>query len=138
MNVEETILREFRRIAVVGLSAYSSRPSFGVASYMLAQGYIILPVNPNLAEWQGLPAYPDLRSVPSPLEIVDIFRRPEAAGEAVEEAIRAGARAGWMQEEGVDEAAAQRARKSVLLVVMDRCILKAHRALTKGHRDGGG
>src|SRR5436309_13340117 len=128
MNVEETILGQFRRIAVVGLSADPSRPSFGVASSMRAQGYIILPVNPNLAEWQGLPAYPDLRSVPSPVEIVDIFRRPEAAGEVVDEAIRAGAKAVWMQEAVVDEAAAQRARQAGLLVVMDRCILKAHRA----------
>jgi len=127
MDVEERILREFRRIAVVGLSADPGSPSFGVASYMRGQGYTILPVNPNLVDWLGLTAYPDLRSVPPPVEIVDIFRKSAAAGEVVDEAVRVGAKAVWMQEGVVDQQAARRAREAGLLVVMDRCILKAHR-----------
>ena len=93
---------------------------------MLAHGYIILPVNPNITEWQGFRAYPDLRSVPSPVEIVDIFRRPEAAGEVVDEAIRAGAKAVWMQIGVIDYEAARRAREAGLLVVMNRCLKVDH------------
>jgi hypothetical protein len=128
-DIEARILREMRRIAVVGLSDNPSRPSCGVTEYMAGQGYTILPVNPPLASWQGLTAYPDLASVPPPVEIVDVFRRSEHAGAVVDEAIRIGAKAVWLQEGVVDEAAARRAREAGLLVVMNRCILKAHRAL---------
>lgn len=129
MRTEEQILTQYTRIAVVGLSENPGRPSYGVASYMLDHGYTIVPVNPNLRVWRGLRAYPDLASVPPPLEIVDIFRRSSAAGEVVDQAIRAGARAVWLQEGVIDEAAAQRAREAGLLVVMDRCILKEHARL---------
>jgi predicted CoA-binding protein len=129
MNEIERILREFRRIAVVGLSNDPSRPSYGVSSFMLSQGYTIVPVNPHIREWQGLRAYPDLASCPPPIEIVDVFRRSDAAGEVVDEAIRVGAKAVWMQEGVVDEAAAERARHAGLAVVMDRCILKEHKRL---------
>ena len=128
-EIEARILREMRRIAVVGLSDKPSRPSYGVTEYMRGHGYEIFPVNPRIESWLGLPAYPDLASVPPPVEIVDVFRRSERAGEVVDEAIRIGAKAVWLQEGVVDEAAAQRARDAGLLVVMDRCILKAHRAL---------
>jgi uncharacterized protein len=128
-DIEARILEEMRRIAVVGLSEKPSRPSFGVTEYMRRQGYTILPVNPRLASWEGLTAYPDLASVPPPVEIVNVFRRSEHAGAVVDEAIRIGAKAVWLQEGVVDEAAARRARDAGLLVVMDRCILKAHRAL---------
>src|SRR5712691_4956281 len=129
MSIEERILRELRRIAVVGLSDNPARPSFRVASYLRDQGYTILPVNPNLRDWQGLTAYAELRAVPPPVEVVDIFRRAEAAGEVVDEAIRIGAKAVWMQEGVVDEDAARRARQAGLLVVMDRCMLKEHMRL---------
>ena len=128
-EIEARILRGMRRIAVVGLSDNPSRPSYGVTQYMQAHGYTILPVNPNLVTWRGLPAYPDLTSVPPPVEIVDVFRRNEHVGAIVDDAIRIGAKAIWLQEGVVDEAAAQRARDAGLLVVMDRCILKAHRAI---------
>lgn len=128
-SIEASILRQWRRVAVVGLSDKPSRPSYGVTEYMQRHGYTILPVNPNLTDWRGLPAYPDLASVPPPVEIVDVFRRSEHAGAVVDEAIRIGAKAVWLQEGVVDEAAARRAREAGLLVVMDRCILKAHRAL---------
>lgn len=128
-EIEARILSEMRRIAVVGLSDNPSRPSCGVTEYMQRHGYTILPVNPHLAGWRGLESYRDLRSVPPPVEIVDVFRRSEHVGAIVDDAIRIGAKAIWLQEGIVDEEAAQRARDAGLLVVMDRCILKAHLAM---------
>ena len=125
----ERILRGYRRIAVVGLSDDPERPSHGVASYMREHGYTILPVNPNLDSWEGLEAYGSLSEVPRPVEVVDIFRRSEFVGEVVDEAIRIGARAIWMQLGVIDEAAARRAAGAGLLVVVDRCILVEHRRL---------
>lgn len=129
MDDAERILREFTRIAVVGLSDDPSRPSYGVASYLLAQGYTIFPVNPNIRAWCGHRVWSDLASVPPPLEVVEIFRKSEAVATVVEEAVRSGARAIWMQEGVIDEAAARRAKEAGLLVVMDRCMLEDHRAL---------
>src|SRR5262245_20072297 len=130
-EIEERVLTQWKRIAVVGLSDRNNRPSFGVTEYMRRSGYEIFPVNPRLTSWQGLPAYPDLASVPAPVEIVDVFRRSEHVSGVVDEAIRAGARAIWLQEGVVDEASARRAEAAGLLVVRDRCILKAHRALVR-------
>ena len=129
MSTEERILRDFRRIAVVGISDDPARPSYRVASFMMERGYTILPVNPRLRDWRGIAAHADLRSVPPPVEVVNIFRRSEAAGAVVDEAIRIGAKAVWMQEGVVDEEAAGRAREAGILVVMDRCILKEHARL---------
>ncbi|MGD9764062.1 MAG: CoA-binding protein [Candidatus Binatia bacterium] len=123
------ILRSFHRIAVVGLSDNPSRPSHGVASYLRAAGYEILPVNPRLRQWRDLPCYPDVRAVPPPVEVVDIFRRSELVEPIVADAIAAGARAIWMQDGVVNEAAAAAARAAGLLVIMDRCMLRDHRAL---------
>jgi predicted CoA-binding protein len=122
----ETILRECRTIAVVGLSSDPSRPSHGVARYMQQHGYRIIPVNPNESVVLGERAYASLSEVPEPFELVDVFRRSEEAGAVVDEAIRAGAKAVWLQEGVIDGAAAQRAAQAGLLVVMDRCILKEH------------
>ena len=123
------ILRVSRNIAVVGLSAKRYRPSYGVAEYMQRAGYRIIPVNPHETEVLGEKCYPDLESVPEPIDIVDIFRRSEFVPEIVEAAIRKGAKAVWMQEGVVHEEAARRAREAGLEVVMDRCILKDHRRL---------
>ena len=120
------ILDECKTIAVVGLSSNPIRPSYGVARYMQQHGYRIIPVNPNETEVLGAKAYATLRDVPGPLELVDIFRRSEDAGAIVDEAIALGAKAVWLQEGVIDEAAAQRALDAGLLVVMDRCILKEH------------
>ncbi|HWT00072.1 MAG TPA: CoA-binding protein [Pyrinomonadaceae bacterium] len=120
------ILEECRTIAVVGLSSNPGRASHGVAGYMLRQGYTVIPVNPNEAEVFGEKSYPTLADVPVPVELVDVFRRSDAAGEAVDEAIRIGAKAVWLQEGVIDRAAAERARDAGLLVVMDRCWLKEH------------
>jgi uncharacterized protein len=128
MHISE-ILHSARTIAVVGLSGKRFRPSYGVAEYMKKAGYRIIPVNPQLSEVLGEKCYPDLDSVPEPIDIVDIFRRAEFVPEIVEAAIRKGAKAIWMQEGVVHEAAARKAEEAGITVVMDRCILKDHRRL---------
>ncbi|HEU0252151.1 MAG TPA: CoA-binding protein [Pyrinomonadaceae bacterium] len=129
INSQETIQRildECRTIAVVGLSSDSWRPSNSVAAYMRRVGYRVIPVNPNETEVFGEKSYPDLASVPEKFDLVDIFRRSDEAGKAVDEAIAVGAKAVWLQEGVIDKAAAQRALDAGLLVVMDRCWLKEH------------
>ena len=122
----KAILDQCRTIAVVGLSSDTMRPSNGVAGYMQRKGYRIIPVNPNETEVHGEKAYPDLASVPEAIELVDIFRRSSEAGSVVDDAIRIGARAVWLQEGVIDHAAAERAKTAGLMVVMDRCWLKEH------------
>jgi|SRR5579871_5559582 len=123
------ILHSARTIAVVGLSGKRHRPSYGVAEYLKRAGYRIIPVNPEENEVLGEKAYPDLDSIPGPIDVVDIFRRSEFVPEIVEAAIRKGAKVIWMQEGVIHEQAAQRAEEAGLYVVMDRCILKDHRRL---------
>lgn len=120
------ILDECHSIAVVGLSSDTFRPSNSVSAYMRKNGYKIIPVNPNEAAVFGEKSYPDLTSVPESFDLVNIFRRSDEAGTAVDEAISLGARAVWLQEGVIDSAAAQRALDAGLMVVMDRCILKEH------------
>jgi predicted CoA-binding protein len=127
INSRETIERIFDEcgtIAVVGLSSNRSRPSHGVAAYMQRQGYRVIPVNPNETEVFGEKAYASLAEVPEKIDLVDIFRRWDEAGLAVDEAIAVGAKAVWLQEGVIDEAAAHRAHDAGLLVVIDRCWLK--------------
>ena len=134
INSQETIQRildECRTIAVVGLSSDSWRPSNSVAAYMRRVGYRVIPVNPNETEVFGEKSYPDLSSVPEKFDLVDVFRRSDEAGKAVDEAIAAGAKAVWLQEGVIDKAAAQRALDAGLLVVMDRCWLKEHIRATR-------
>ena len=121
------LLKTARTIAVVGLTDSPLRPSYGVSHYMQSQGYRIIPVNPNIAEWQGEKAYPSLLDLPGKVDIVNIFRRPDAVPEVVEQAIRIKAPAIWMQEGVIHEEAAARARAQGIFVVMDLCILKEHR-----------
>jgi hypothetical protein len=123
------ILRSAHTIAVVGLSGKRFRPSFGVAQYLQRAGYRIIPINPLETEILGEKAYPDLDSVPDPIDIVDIFRRSEHVPAIVEAAVRKGARAVWMQEGVIHEDAARRAESAGLAVAMDRCILKEHRRM---------
>lgn len=129
MNRISEILHSARTIAVVGLSSKRFRPSYGVAEYLKRSGYRIIPVNPHEAEVLGERCYPDLESIPEPVDLVDIFRRSEHVPEIVEAAIRIGAKAVWMQEGVAHPAAARRAEEAGLAVVMDRCILKDHRRL---------
>jgi predicted CoA-binding protein len=123
----EKILDECRTIAVVGLSSNPARASNGVASYMRRNGYRVIPVNPNETEVFGDRSYASLADVPAGIELVDIFRRSEEAGRAVDDAIVRGVKAVWLQEGVIDHSAAQRAVNAGLLVVMDRCWLKEHR-----------
>jgi len=129
INSPETIRRildECRTIAVVGLSSDPSRASNSVSGYMRRQGYRVIPVNPNETSVFGEKSYPDLSAVPEKIDLVDVFRRADEAGKAVDEAIAVGAKAVWLQEGVIDSAAAQRAEDAGLMVVMDRCWLKEH------------
>jgi predicted CoA-binding protein len=123
------LLRNAHTIAVVGLSNRRFRASGGVARFLQADGYKIIPVNPNETEVLGEKAYARLEDIPEKVDIVDIFRRPEFVPDLVEAAIRIGARAVWMQEGVVHAEAASRAQQAGLLVVMDHCILKEHNRL---------
>lgn len=122
------LLKKSKTIAVVGLSDSPLRPSYGVAAYMQSQGYRVIPVNPTIKGALGEKAVPSLSEVNEKIDIVDVFRRPEFVPEVVEEAIRMKVPAIWLQEGVVHEEAAERARKAGIEVVMDRCILKEHRA----------
>ena len=126
MGVISDLLQKSRVIAVVGLSSKKFRPSYGVAEYMQREGYRIIPVNPNESEVLGEKAYARLKDIAEHVDIVDIFRRSELVLPVVEDAIRMGAAAVWMQEGVVDQQAAEKARAAGLTVVMDRCILKEH------------
>jgi len=122
------LLKRARTIAVVGLSDSPLRPSHGVAAYMQSQGYRIIPVNPQVDESLGEKSYPSLLEVPHTIDLVNVFRRPEYVGGIVEQAIQLKVKAIWLQEDVINEAAAQKARQAGIFVVMDRCILKEHRA----------
>ena len=125
----ESILRICRTIAVVGLSSGQFRPSYGVAAYMQRAGYRVIPVNPNESEVLGERSYATIAEVPGEIHLVDVFRRSDAAGAVVDEAIAIGAKAVWLQEGVIDHDAAKRAEDAGLLVVMDRCWLKDHYAM---------
>ena len=130
MTIAE-ILDAYRILAVVGLSSRVWRPSFGVSEYMQSAGYRIVPVNPNETTVLGQTSYLSLEEIPGPVEIVNIFRRPEHVPAIVDSAIRIGARVVWMQEGIVHREAARRAREAGLEVVMDKCLLKEHMALRR-------
>jgi predicted CoA-binding protein len=125
----EELLRRSRNIAVVGLSGKPWRTSHSVAGYMQAQGYRIIPVNPNETSVLGEKSYSTLEQIREPIDIVNVFRRSEHVADIVESAIRAGAKAIWTQLGVEDQAAAARARAAGLEVVMDRCILVEHQRL---------
>jgi predicted CoA-binding protein len=121
------LLKNSRTIAVVGLSSNPMRASYGVSEYMQREGYRIIPVNPQETEILHEKAYAKLEDIPEPVDIVDVFRRPEFVPAIVDSAIAIGAKSVWLQEGVVHEEAAAKARKAGLSVVMDRCILKDHR-----------
>jgi len=122
------LLSRVKTIAVVGLSDSPMRPSHGVSAYMQSQGYKIIPVNPQIGEALGEKSYPSLLDVPEKIDLVDVFRRPEFVDEIVEQAIQLKIPAIWLQEDVINERAAEKARQAGMLVVMDRCVLKEHRA----------
>jgi hypothetical protein len=122
------LLQRSKTIAVVGLSDSPLRPSYGVSAYMQAQGYKIIPVNPAISEALGEKSWSSLLDVPEKIDIVNIFRRPEFVDEIVDQAIQLKVPAVWMQEEVINQKAADKAEKAGIFVAMDLCILKEHRA----------
>ena len=128
------LLDDSRRIAVVGISAEWHRPSYFVGKYLLEHGYTMIPVNPKYREVLGQPCYPSLTAARAAgsIDIVDCFRKAEDIGPLAEEAIAIGAKTLWMQLGVVNQAAAEKARKAGLDVVMDRCVKIEHGRLFGG------
>ncbi len=122
------LLKRSKTIAVVGLSNSPLRPSHGVSAYMQTNGYRIIPVNPKINGSLGEKAYASLLDVPGKIDIVNVFRRSEFVEEIVDQAIELKIPAIWMQEEVINEKGAEKARKAGIFVIMDRCILKEHKA----------
>ena len=118
------ILTTYRTIAIVGASPNPERPSYRVANFLKKEGFRVIPVTPNADQVVGEKAYPDLASIPAPVEVIDIFRRSEDVPPIVDAAVAIGAKAIWMQEGIVNEEAAAKARKAGLTVVMDHCMRK--------------
>jgi uncharacterized protein len=129
MGIEEEILSTCKNVAIVGLSSNPEKPSHRVGSYLKDKGYRVIPVNPGEKEILGEICYPDILSVPEKIDVVDIFRKPEDVPPIVKDAIKCGAKAVWMQEGVINEAAAEEARKAGLKVVMDKCMFKEHTRL---------
>lgn len=123
------VLNETKTIAVVGASNNPLRPSYEVAEYLQSKGYKIIPVNPTIAEFLGEKAYPDLSSIPGPVDVVDIFRNPDAVPEIVEQAIAKRAKVVWMQPGAENMQAAERASEAGLQVIMGVCIMREHAAI---------
>ncbi|UYY57778.1 CoA-binding protein [Sphingomonas sp. S2-65] len=117
------LLEETRTIAMIGASDRPDRPSYGVMAYLQSRGYRVIPVNPQITgeHVHGEFVFRELSQIGEPIDMVDIFRRPQAAGEAVDEAIAAGAKSVWLQIGVINEEAAARAEAAGLKVVMDRC-----------------
>ncbi|MGO9553455.1 MAG: CoA-binding protein [Syntrophobacteraceae bacterium] len=126
------ILCSSRTIAVVGISAKDESPSHKVAKYLIGQGFKVIGVNPKCDEVLGAKCYPDLKSIPEHVDVVDIFRRPDALAGVVDEAISIGAGAVWMQLGLENEEAAQKARSAGLSVVMNKCLKIEHARLSGG------
>ncbi|MBM4326906.1 MAG: CoA-binding protein [Deltaproteobacteria bacterium] len=124
------LFQEIRTIAVVGLSDNQSKPSNRVAAYLKNKGYKIVPVNPGAEEILGEKSYPDLKSIPVPVDVVDVFRRPEFVPQVAEDAVAIGAKVLWLQEDITHEEAAKKARAAGLTVVQDACMLEEHSRLS--------
>jgi uncharacterized protein len=124
------ILRKYHTIAVVGLSNNPLRPSHGVSEYMQRQGYRIIPVNPGHSQILGEKSYRTLEEIPEQVEIVNVFRRSELIPPVADSAIAIGAKVLWLQEGIQNEEAAEKAREAGLEVIMNTCILKAHRRMS--------
>ncbi|HEX7594600.1 MAG TPA: CoA-binding protein [Anaerolineae bacterium] len=129
MDPIEKVLKENKTIAVVGASDNPKRPSYDVARYLQSQGFKIIPVNPALTELLGEKCYPDLPSIPVPVDVVDIFRHPDAVPAIVEQAIAMKAKVVWMQPGAENMQAADRALEAGLEVLMGVCMMREHRAL---------
>ncbi len=131
----KAILEDHKTIAVVGLSPKPERDSYQVAKYLKDKGYTVVPVNPGQKEILGEKCYPNLKAIPSPVDIVNVFRKPEAVPPIVADAIEMGAKVVWTQLGIVNNAAAEEARTAGLKVVMNKCIKIEHRNMMKGAID---
>lgn len=129
MRTIEQLLKESKVVAVVGLSPNPARDSNRIARYLKAQGYRVIPVNPNAEEVLGERCYPSLAAVPETIDLVDIFRRSEDVPPIVDDAIAAGAKVVWMQLGIVNQESAQKAADAGLDVIMDKCTMVEHRLL---------
>jgi len=131
MNEIETIEKIFtlKTIAVVGMSPKPERPSHYVSIYLRDQGYDIIPVNPGQTEIAGETCYPSLTAIDKPVDVVDVFRRPEHVLPIAEAAIEIGAKALWLQDGVINQEAAKLAEDAGLLVVMNNCMLRQHRQM---------
>ena len=131
MDPIERIYKESKTIAIVGASDNPKRPSHDVARYLQAQGFKIIPVNPAITELFGEKSYADLLSIPEQVDVVDIFRNPEAVPEIVEQAIAKKVQVVWMQPGAENMQAAERAMEAGLEVIMGVCMMREHRVLQK-------
>ena len=129
------VLKDYDKIAVIGLSPKEEKASNRVAKYLQDHDFKIYPVNPMQKEILGETSYPTLLDIPDDIEIVDIFRKPAAVPEIVDQAIEKGAKVIWMQEGIVNNRAADKAREAGLTVIMDRCILKEHVGLNHSEKN---
>jgi predicted CoA-binding protein len=126
-----TILKNSKTVAVVGISPKAERDSHKVAGYLKEQGFTIVPVNPGQKKILGETCYPNLQAIPFPVDMVNIFRKPEAIPPIVEDAIEIGAKVVWMQLGIAHNKAAEKARKSGLTVVMNKCIKTEYMSMLK-------
>ena len=123
------LLQETKTIAVVGLSNKPDRPSYGVTKYMQAHGYKIIPVNPSCSEILGEPCYPDLSSIPVPVDMVNVFRKSEDCLDVAREAVKIGAKSLWLQMGVINQEALDYASSHGLTGIMDKCLMVEHRKL---------
>ena len=132
MNDKETInqILQMKTIAVVGMSPKPERPSHYVALYLRDHGYKIFPVNPGQREIAGETCYPSLKDIPKPVDVVDVFRRPEHVLSIAEATVEIGAKALWLQDGVINEEATKLAEEAGLLVVMNDCMLRRHRQIS--------
>ncbi len=131
----DALLLRIRTIVILGISETPGKPSHHVATELQKFGYKIVPVNPKAVEILGERAYPDLESAlkgAGPVDLVDVFRRPEHVAAIVDDCIRLKVPALWLQEGVVDDAAAEKARAAGIFTVMDRCIFKVRSAIRAG------
>lgn len=123
------ILTTIRTVASVGVSSSEEKPSYGIFKYLVEHGYEMIPVNPGVPEIQGRKTYADLASIPTKIDVVQVFRKPEDVPPVVDQAIKVGAKVVWMQEGVINEEAARTAEAAGLQVVMNRCMREMHRQL---------
>lgn len=126
------ILRDMKRVAVVGISDKPERASHGITKFLLGRGVEVIGVNPMLKEVLGIKVYPNLADVPGSIDVVNVFRRSETVAPVVDAAVAVGALTVWMQEGVVHGNAARTAREAGLDVIMDRCIYKEWLRLLNG------